>query len=68
MTNYEKVKIMDPDGYRKAVEIGSLLTCSQMNDPFDRMVVAAKIEQAIMALLADRIERGEHREGEKDEP
>lgn len=60
MTHYEKVKMMDPDGYRKAVEIGSLLTCSEMNDPFDRMVVAAKIEQAIVALLADRIERGEH--------
>lgn len=55
MTDYDKVKVLDPDGYRKAVEIGSLVTCSLTGDTFDRMLLAAKIEQAVMALLADRV-------------
>jgi hypothetical protein len=56
MNNYDKVKRFDPNGYRRAVEIGSLPSCSINKDPFDNMILTAKIEQAIMELLADRID------------
>jgi hypothetical protein len=59
MNNYDKVKRFDPNGYRRAVEIGSLISCSINKDPFDNMILAAKIEQAIMELLADRIDLAE---------
>jgi hypothetical protein len=57
MNNYDKVKRFDPEGYRRAVEIGSLVSCNVNKDPFDQMILAAKIEKAVMELLADRIDK-----------
>jgi hypothetical protein len=56
--NYDKVRRFDSDGYRRAVEIGSLIACHINKDTFDHMILAAKVEQAIMELLANRIDFG----------
>lgn len=62
---YRRLREKDYESYRRAVEIGSLVTCSPSH--LTPLQVGAAVEDAVVAFalaLIERMEREEARDGE----
>lgn len=58
MEDYRYVKKLRPDLYRKVVEVGSIVTCSETPKDWtnDRYTIGAKVENRVMEIVAQLLD------------